>query len=65
MVKSERWKRNGGTDYVFYDSHPGFTAGKAARIYWGFVCHVRSLCSISSYGRAATAGLALLLCFWK
>ena len=40
MVESPRYKKNQGRDYVFYDSHPGFTAGNAAKQYWSFMCHV-------------------------
>ena len=39
MVELPRWKRNHGKDFVFYDPHPGFAAGNAARAYQNFKCH--------------------------
>ena len=27
MLRSPRWQRNSGSDYIFYDSHPGFRWG--------------------------------------
>ena len=47
MVESPRFKKNQGRDYVFYDSHPGFTAGKAAKQYWMFMCHVSPSATLS------------------
>ena len=41
LIKLPRFHKNNGTDFVFYDSHPGFTAGKASRPYWIYKCFVR------------------------
>ena len=30
LIGLPRWQRAGGTDFVFFDSHPGFRCGKAA-----------------------------------
>ena len=39
ILKCFRWKANGGRDYVFYDSHPGFVAGHAAPTFVGMYCN--------------------------
>ena len=38
MMELPRWKARGGLDFVFYDSHPGFAAGKSARPYGDLKC---------------------------
>lgn len=31
MMEKPKWQQKQGQDFVFYDSHPGFGAGNAAR----------------------------------
>lgn len=31
MMETPKWLERGGENFVFYDSHPGFMAGNAAR----------------------------------
>ena len=31
LMETPKWRRKQGQNYVFYDSHPGFMAGDAAR----------------------------------
>ena len=39
MLNLPRWKLNGGRDFVFYDSHPGFVAGHSAPAFVGMFCN--------------------------
>ena len=39
MLNLPRWKLNGGRDFVFYDSHPGFVAGHSAPTFVGMFCN--------------------------
>ena len=39
MLKTERWKRNDGADFVFFDPHPGFTDGKSDKDFKQLMCH--------------------------
>ena len=38
LVKSERWKRNNGADFVFFDPHPGFTDGTSDKAFKKLMC---------------------------
>lgn len=38
MLATPRWQRNNGSDFVFYDPHPGFTDGRAEREYLRIMC---------------------------
>ena len=38
LVKTERWKRNKGADFVFFDPHPGFTDGTSDRAFKKMMC---------------------------
>ena len=38
MLKSSRWQRSNGADFVFYDPHPGFTDGSAEKAYYNMIC---------------------------
>lgn len=41
LSESARWKRNGGSDFVFLDPHPGIAQGPAGGAYLKLVCEVR------------------------
>ena len=38
LVKTERWKRNTGADFVFFDPHPGFTDGTSDKAFKKLMC---------------------------
>ena len=38
LVKTERWKRNNGADFVFFDPHPGFTDGTSDKAFKKLMC---------------------------
>lgn len=40
LVKTERWQRNNGSDFVIFDPHPGFTDGRSDLQYKDFVCNM-------------------------
>ena len=40
MLELPRWRKNGGRDFVFYDSHPGFVDGEAANAFLDMNCGV-------------------------
>lgn len=39
MLKTDRWKKNSGADFVFFDPHPGFTDGKSDKDFKQLMCH--------------------------
>ena len=38
MLKSARWKKSQGSDYVFYHPHPGFVSGNAGHVHDKMFC---------------------------
>ena len=42
LIKTERWKKNAGADFVFFDPHPGFTDGTSDKDFKTFMCHTSS-----------------------
>ena len=39
LVKTDRWKKNDGADFVFFDPHPGFTDGTSDKDFKTLMCH--------------------------
>lgn len=39
LISLPRWQHNGGRDFVFYDSHPGFAQGNSAPTFVGMFCN--------------------------
>ena len=39
LVKTDRWKKNDGSDFVFFDPHPGFTDGTSDKEFKTLKCH--------------------------
>ncbi len=39
LVKTDRWKKNDGSDFVFFDPHPGFTDGTSDKEFKTLMCH--------------------------
>lgn len=38
LIKTERWKKNDGADFVFFDPHPGFTDGTSDKDFKILMC---------------------------
>ena len=39
LTKTDRWKKNDGSDFVFFDPHPGFTDGTSDKEFKTLMCH--------------------------
>lgn len=39
LVKTDRWKKKDGADFVWFDPHPGFTDGTSDKPFKELMCH--------------------------
>ena len=80
MLKSALWQRNNGSDFIFYDPHPGFADGAAESQFLDIMCNAarssihivaetgqRNTCQVSGCPSPASHGMhsGPALKFWR
>lgn len=66
LVKTDRWKKKDGADFVWFDPHPGFTDGTSDKPFKELMCHTskKSMHIVVERGQIniCPVSLPLILC---